>query len=528
MQRDLTRLADETFDVLIIGGGVNGLATAYDAAQRGLRVALVEKGDFGGETSAASLKIIHGGLRYLQHLDFRRMRESIFERRAMMRMAPHLIDPFPFLVPTYGSGMKGKSAMSLAMGLNDIISYDRNRGTADEKQHLPRGQIIAPDEVVRYAPCVPKDGLTGGAIFYDGRMYHAERVTLALGVTAAEHGACLANYVAATGLIKGQDQVLGARVQDQVSGDTFDIRASVTVCAVGPWLPALLAEQPADERYSAGIQIITRAVTTEGMGLAVPGTQVDPDSKIKRGGRHYFTTPWRGQTIWGTTDEVYEGDPGAWQVTDAMVRTFLGDLNETLPGIHLKPDDVVHAFGGLRPVEPEKGSRASQVSRKYEIADHAEDLKLENLISIVGIKYTVCRLMAEKITDLVFKKLGRSSPTCKTAMTPLIGGDFSTRAQLRADLKQTAPEGISPLVIQHLMRMYGTRATRVLDRVKANPTEGELVPGSDEVIVAELRYAIEEECALTADDLILRRTDLGTLGEVREETRIFCEQLLNT
>lgn len=526
MQRDLTRLANETFDLLIVGGGVNGLATAHDAARRGLKVALVEKSDFGGETSAASLKIIHGGLRYLQHVDFKRMRESILERRAMMRMVPHLIDPFPFLVPTYGHGMKGKFAMGVAMLLNDCISHDRNRGTDDKKQFIPRGQIVGKDEALRYAPCVPKAGLTGGAIFHDGRMYHAERVTLAFGLSATEQGACLANYVEATGLITDGGKVLGACVRDVRSGECFDLRASVTVCAVGPWLPKLLSNDATVESYNAGLQIITRPVTTEGMGLAVSSTHVDPDAKIQRGGRHYFTTPWRGKAIWGTTDEMYRGDPGAWRITDEMVACFVREINQALPAVKLKPDEVLHAFGGLRPVAPDHAHPGSQVSRKDEIVDHAQDLKLENLVSVVGVKYTVCRLMAEKITDLVFRKLGKTPPACQTATTSLTGGDFASRDHLRSELKQAAPEFLSPMVIQHLMRMHGTNAKRLLERVKADPAEGELVPGSDEVIVAELRYAIEEESALTAEDLLLRRTDLGTLGPVKEETRAFCEELL--
>ena len=515
LSRDLQHLAEETFDVLVLGGGINGLATAWDCSLRGLKVALVEKGDYGGETSAASLKIIHGGLRYLQHGDFIRMRESTIERRSFFRMVPHLVDPFPFLVPTYGYGLKGKAAMALAMRINDWVSWDRNKGLVDEKKHIPSGQVVDRNAVLRYAPDVPAEGLTGGAIFYDGRMYNSERVTLSFALSAAAKGATLANYVCAEQLLPD-----GAEVRDLLSGDTFKIKSRVIVSALGPWTDPFLNQKPV--KYSAGMQIITRAVTTEGMGLAVPGAAVDPDAKIDRGGRHYFTTPWRGHTIWGTTDDVYEGDPAEWRIDDLSVQRFVDELNQALPKLALKSEDVIHAYGGLRPLDEKNLNTGSQVSRKYEIFTHDQP----NLLSMVGVKYTACRVMAEKMTDLVFTKLGREASKCKTAETPLIGGNFETMESLCRSVRKNAPESLKKPKIQHLLRNYGTMAEHMIAQIKDDPSLGEFVPGSEEVLKVQVKHAIEMEGAQTPDDIMLRRTDLGTLGPVNDETRIYCEKAL--
>jgi len=239
MQRDLTELARKEFDLLVIGGGIYGAFVAWDAALRGLSVAMIEKGDFGHATSSNTLRVIHGGLRYLQYGNIRRMRRSIAERTAFMRIAPHLVHPLPFLIPTYGHWQEGKALLSLALSLNELIGFDRN-GLADSQKHLPRGRVISREECRRLVPGVRDRGLSGGLIYYDCQMYDSERFILAVARSAAQAGASLANYVEATKFLKNGSRVRGIAAKDGLSGNIFEIRARSVVNTSGPWMDRVL------------------------------------------------------------------------------------------------------------------------------------------------------------------------------------------------------------------------------------------------------------------------------------------------
>ncbi len=262
MQRTLTALASTAFDLLVIGGGVYGACVAWDATLRGLSVALVDKADFGGATSSNSLKTIHCGLRYLQHADFRRMRESIVERRTLMQIAPHLVHPLPVLLPTYGHGLQGPEVFAVALLINDLVSVDRNR-LRDSQKHLPRGRVISKRSCLQLLPELAPHGLTGDALFYDAQVYHSERLTLAFLRSAAQAGAVLANYVEVTGFRLNGDRVIGATARDVLSDEHVDIRAQTVVNASGPWVPHVqkLLNRPATARplrYAKAMNVITR------------------------------------------------------------------------------------------------------------------------------------------------------------------------------------------------------------------------------------------------------------------------------
>ena len=517
MNRDVKRLADETFDLLILGGGINGLAAAWDAALRGLKVALVEKGDFGAQTSSATLKIVHGGLRYLQHLDFRRMRESIGERSIMLRIAPHLVEPFPFLVPTYGHGMQSKELLAAAIFVNEIMSFDRNRRIEDPARRIPPGRLVSREECVKLAPCVKREGLTGGVIFYDAQIYNSERLTLSFALSAAEQGAALANYCEAVALLRTGARVLGARVRDHVTGSEFDVRATVTANMTGPWSDIVLGllERPDPPRRvlrSKGIQIVAPRIT-EGIALAVPSRHEDPDAIIKRGGRNFFITPWRGVSLIGTTDTVYEGDPDAFRVLDRDIVEFVQEINDSLPTVKLVREQVPFAFGGLRPITEKNIDAGSKVSRKYEIYDHARDLRVEGLVTVIGVKYTTCRLLAEKVVNLVFQKLGRLSPPVLTRERPLVGGDIADFKKLLRDaVEQSDPARLDYTVMVHLVRNYGTRYRQFVEWARKEPEAGLRLTGSSEVLRGEIWNAVRHEAAIRLSDIVFRRTDLGTLG----------------
>lgn len=530
MQRDLKSLSGETYDLLIVGGGINGLATAWDAALRGLKVALIEKGDFGAETSSATLKIVHGGLRYLQHLDFIRSRESIRERSTLLGIAPHLVSPFSFVVPTYGCGMKSRAFMTIGLVMNEMVSFDRNRRLADPARRIPPGRVLSRKECLEQVPGVKEEGLTGGVLMWDAQMYNSERLTLSFGLSAGGCGADLTNYVEAVALLREGERVTGARVRDLAGGGEFEIRARVTANMTGPWTDILLGllERPDPERRvlrSKGIQIVTPALT-RGTGLAVASRYRDPDALFSRGARHYFITPWRGVSLVGTTDTVYEGDPDAFRITDRDIRDFVAEINEAFPGAGLTREKVPFAVGGLRPITEQNLETGSQVARKYEVTDNAKDLGVEGLVTVIGVKYTTCRFLAEKVVDLVFRKLGRTPPAAATASTPLAGGDIGRFEDFERELVERPPAGMDGTVMRHLARNYGTRYRAVTDLVAADAKLGRFVPGSREVTRAEIVHAVRNECALRLEDVVLRRTDLGTLGHPGGEALRVCAELM--
>ena len=530
MQRNLKRLAEETYDLLIVGGGINGLAAAWDATLRGLKVALVEKADFGGQTSSATLKIVHGGLRYLQHLDFVRMRESIRERSTLLRIAPHLVSPLPFLVPTYGHLLASKEALSAAMLINDLVSWDRNRGLPDPARQLPAGRYLSKRETLALAPGIAERGLTGGVIFHDGQMYNSERLTLAFALAAAERGADLANYVAAVRLLRQDRRVTGARVCDLETGAKFDVRAAVTANMTGPWSDLLigLLDRPDPPRRvvrSKGIQIVAPLLYPR-VAVAVPSTYKDPDAILARGNRNFFITPWRGVSLIGTTDTVYEGDPDDFRITGGDLRAFIDEINQSLPAAQLRRDQVPFAFGGLRPITEKNIDTGSKVARKYEIYDHAADLGVTGLFTVIGVKYTTCRLLAEKVVTLVFHKLDRPAPAAVTAQTPLAGGRIERWDAFERDAVAAAPAGVSAQTMRHLAHSYGTGYGVILDLVRVQPAAAALLSGSSEVIAAEVLHAARAEAALHLTDVVLNRTDLGSQGHPGRAALAACADLM--
>lgn len=515
MRRDLKRLADETFDTVILGGGVYGLSAAWACALRGLRVAVVERGDFGAATSCGSLKLVHGGLRYLQHLDFVRMRVSIAERRHMLRMAPHLVHPLAFLVPCYGHGIRGPEAMRMAMLANDAISADRNRGLIDPQKHIPGGRLVSSDECARRLPGVDRHGLRGAALFHDAQMYNSERLTLAFGLSAAERGAALGNHLEAVGFEHDGSRIAAARVRDRVGGAEFALRGRVFLNMTGPWCDILLQrlrgpESDRSVRRSKGIQLVVRELSRD-FAFGAESRERDKTALIARGGRSFFCTPWRGRSIIGTTDTLFVGDPDRYGVSEEDIESFLRDFDAAFPAAGLERKDVTYWCGGLRPLgDIDADPDHAKASHKYDFIDHARRGGPENLVTVVGVKYTVCRALAEQAAACAAAKLGGRAAEPGTAAARLSGGEVDDfRAFLRE--AETRAEG-GAAVGRHLAYNYGSRMNAVLALARADPSLGRPLAGSDEVLRAEVVYAVREEAAVRLADVVLRRTDLGTLG----------------
>ena len=525
MKRDLARLSDESFDLVVIGGGVYGLSAAWDAALRGLKVAVLEKGDFGAATSSGSLKLIHGGLRYLQHLNFARMRISINERHRMLRVAPHLVHPLEFVMPCYGHAMKGPEAMRLALLFNDLMSFDRNRGV-DRSHAIPNGRTLSPAECLERLPGIRKEGLTGGAVFYDAQMHNSERLTLSFGLSAAARGAALANYAEVTGFHLEQDTIRSAVVRDRLSDRVLHVAGRMFLNLTGPWadITARLLTSPAPDRRvvrSKGIQLVTRALPPAS-AFPIESRQRDLTAVIKRGGRNYFVTPWRGLSILGTTDTVYEGSPDAFAITEPDIGEFLAEINALYPA-GLERKDVRFWIGGMRPLgDEDTHPEHAKASHRSQVRDHAREGGPSNLISAVGVKYTVCRHISETLVDLVVRRLGLAADRCRTRETPLAGGDTGAFEAFLDEARRVAPAGTA----DHLARNYGTRLRDVLALASADSSLAQPLPGSTEVLRAEVVHAVREEMAVRLDDAVLRRTDLGTLGHPGRRALEECARLM--
>jgi glycerol-3-phosphate dehydrogenase len=446
--RDLPRLAEQEFDLLVVGGGIYGLTIAYDAAQRGLSVALVERGDFGAATSFNHLKTIHGGLRYLQSADLRRMRQSIGERRTFARVAPRFVSPVPFAMPTGTSLTRNPMAMKVALALDAFVARDRNNGL-DEAHRLPAGRVIAGQECRELFDGAIRT-VASAALWYDYKTVHGERLTLSFAKAAAKHGAALANYTEATEPLRpvgAGNRFPGVRATDKLTGQAFDIRARVLVNAAGPWAATPRAAFGVGTGWS-----LLKAMNLVTSRPARKAALVAPT----RTGRALVLLPWQGRTLAGTSESSDERRPDDQDVTRSEVGGFLAEVNEAFPALGLKPNEITLVHRGIVPAATKDG-RVSLLGHSR-LIDHAATGSPE-VLSVVGVKYTTARAVAERAVDLILGKLGRAPVVCRTADTLLPDAALDDR------------DPPDPVV-----------------------------------------YAIREEMAHTLADVIVRRTGLGVLG----------------
>jgi glycerol-3-phosphate dehydrogenase len=521
MHRNLPQLAGQAYDVLVIGGGIYGVCVAWDAILRGLSVALVERGDFGHATSSNSLRVIHGGLRYLQHGDIRRMRQSMHERIVFMRIAPHLVHPLPILIPTYGHGKRGKAIFSLALLANHLVGLGLGR-LADPQKHLPRGRVISREECLQLFPGVERRDLTGGVLVYDCQMRNSERLVLAFARSAATAGAALANYVEVTGFLTQGDRVIGVKGCDVLTGDALDIRARVVVNASGPWVESVLnyLHGHLPRRRMAlskafNLLVDPQLISEYAVGVYGQSDFNDRDAVLSKGSRLFFITPWHHRSLIGTAHLPYAGDADQFQVTEEEIQAFVDEINQAYPAADLTLDNVSYAFGGLLPANGD-GTGDVQLTKRYCLYDHRQDAGVEGLISVVGVKFTEARYVASKAVDLVFRKLGTPPPPSLTATTRVDGGRIEHLDRFLAQEAQRQSAELTPEVVSGLIYRYGSTYSAVL-KYLANDTPFEPPPaGLPRLVEAEILHAVREEMAQKLTDVLFRRTTLGSFEALGE------------
>ncbi len=526
MKREISQLSDRVYDLLVIGGGIYGACIAWEAILRGLSVALVDRGDFGNATSANSLKIIHGGLRYLQNADLKRMRQSIQERTTLMRIAPHLIHPLPVMIPTTGWRLKSRSVLSMALWLNDLISCDRNQLT-DPQKHIPRGKIIGKQTVEQLLPGFASQKLTGAAIFHDAQVYNSERLTLAFVRSAAEQGAAVANYVEVKNLLRSGNRIIGARVEDRLTQEQFEIQSKTVVNATGGWVNQILAmgktETPEIPLAKAMNLVLRRSLFADyAVGIDSRYQASDDKQGLEKGGRLLFVAPWRGKSIVGTYYSICDRHPSSWQIGDREVDCFLNQINQAYPLAQVTREDIAWIHQGVLPRTGIDSSGEPILAKHYQISD-SNSSGLTGLISVVGVKYTTARNVAQKTVDIVFKSWGKTPSTSISAITPLYGGQIENFSDFLERSIATATVGLTTEVIHRLVYNYGSAYPEVLQYLDPSQELNEQA-----VIKAEVIYGIRQEMAQKLSDVVFRRTELGTAGHPGNEVLTCCAETMRT
>jgi glycerol-3-phosphate dehydrogenase len=528
MHRDLPELARSEYDVLVVGGGAAGAAAAREAALRGYRTALIEREDFGGGASAHCFKVVHGGIRYIQHGDVKRLRASCHERSVFLRLAPHLVKPLPFLIPTYGWGRNGKWFLGAGMLLYDVLSAGRNRHTRDRARRIQWTRFFGRAETLRLFPSIPGKGLTGAASFEDGQMHNPPRLVLAFAAAAHELGASVANYVEAEQLLLRDRRVYGVAARDVLSGERFDIRAKVVINAAGPWAEGLLrgvsaSAERAPGTYSRDACFVINRRPTAPYALAVPGASHDADALLARGARHLFMVPWRERTLVGVWHSVVPRNPDATGLTRDELRAYIAEINACHPGFNLRESEVERVDFGLVPFgdAADQGAGSISFGKQSRLVDHREADGIEGLVTSISVRYTVARMDAVNAVDCAARQLlaHASRDPRMTHLTsesmPLPGGAIEDFDALAQDVQRTRPAWLSAVSAATLLANFGTKLPRVLALADADASLRNYVTGTD-VTFAEIECALRDEMAQTMCDIVFRRTELGTGGHPGE------------
>src|SRR6185312_9384576 len=444
MLRNITRLTTTPYDLVVVGGGIYGACAAWEGALRGLRVALIDAGDFGGATSSNSLRTLHGGLRHLQRLDLKRMRESVRERREWLRLAPHLARPLRFILPTHGQGLRGPLIMRTALWINDALSADRNRGVRADRR-LPRGTLLSETAARAALAGVTLAGCNGAAAWHDAVCLDTERLLLSVISAAAEAGAHVVNYVRATGLLAHRSRIRGVHARDELSGRELELRARFIINAAGPWvedwLPAGAGRPQAPMfRASRAFNLLTRALPfPDGVGLTVRAHG--------RSDATYFILPWNGHSLIGTRHLRCDPATRSTGVMREEVQAFVGDLNTVLGQHRLTGADVRGVFLGLLPEEPDNSGSEVALERDPQVIDH-EPAGLMGLVSIVGVKWTIAPAVAAQAVRVACRQLGAEEES----------GRRPRKLAPRASAVVASPRDVPPLdraVLAHLEQCYG-------------------------------------------------------------------------
>ena len=491
-------LGTEHFDLLVVGGGITGAGIARDAATRGLSVALVDQGDFGSGTSSRSSRLVHGGLRYLENYEFRLVFESTHERARLMRLAPHLVRPLPFVFPVFRGAKPGMFMLRAGMILYDLLASFRN---------YRRHRRLSARRLAEAEPALRREDLRGGFRFFDCHTDDA-RLTLENVLGAVGAGASCLNYVRFVAARTRDGEIAGAELEDATTGERTTARAAVIVCAVGPWLDPVLR--------AFGDTVSLRLRPSKGVHIVLPHDRLPAENAIVmtavRDHRAVFCIPWNGATYVGTTDTAWsDADDVDAVFADANdVAYLLETANHYFPDQKLVPGDVTGTWAGLRPLVDQDADSTYRVSREHVVAAHPS-----GLVVIAGGKLTTYRKMAAEATDEAAKLLRarrpeQKIPKSRTGSLPLPGGvglrSAAARDALRDEIRRRAH--VDATTADHLFGTYGARVTGLLDLIAEDASLREPIAPGLPYVWAELAFAAAAEMVVHLEDFLLRRTML--------------------
>jgi len=487
VKRDYKDVSGQTFDLLVIGGGIVGTGIARDAAFRGLRTLLIEKEDFAYGTTSRSTRLIHGGLRYLRRLEFKLVRQDMREREILLRIAPHLVHPLPFLIPV--TRLMDRVTMALAVKLYDILAFDKS---------LPSCRPLSRRETLEMEPGLELEGLAGSYIYYDCQVPFAERLCIENVISATERGAIVLNHAKVVGLIKSGDAISGVRVEDLQAGETYQIMSRIVVNATGNWVDQILGMLNRHERplvrATRGIHLVTSGICRNAVVLFA-----------RADGRLFFTIPWLDYSLIGTTDTDYSDDLDKVHAEPTDVAYLLPEVRRAFPS--LKAGDIFYSMAGLRALA-DSGGRASNVSRAHLLVDHERKEGIGGFISILGGKLTGYRGIAQEVVDLACRKLNIKAP-CTTAEIHLPGAPPVPKKKVG----QIASEsGLPDKTVAHLNALYGSMLNQVLDLIKTDARGSQHICPHTLDIIAQIWHAVKEESAITVSDFMLRRSAVGLVS----------------
>lgn len=532
MKRNLRNISGKKYDVAIIGAGIFGCCALWESVRRGLSAVLIDKGDFSQATSANHYKMVHGGIRYLQHADFNRVHESSRERSALLRIAPHLVSPLPIIVPTYGHGIKGKELLSTGLLLYNFLTYKRNKGIQDIDRQIPGGTLLSSSELLEIFPGIEQKNLTGGVLFYDAQMYNPPRIALSFLHSAIAEGADAANYLEANGFLQDKEQIFGIKANDVLTGEQLEIQSKIVLNSAGPWANDLLEK-------GANIKLNPKPIFSRDLGFVVSkkfndkfsfACQIksnDADALIDRGGRHIFISPWRDYTLIGVWHKIYKYSPDMVVADEWELQAYINDVNSAYPIFNLSLEDITMVNTGLTLFgeENKQGERTLSFGKRSLLIDHESVDKKKGIVTLIGVRATTARGMAEKAIDLILKKLQKTFKKSDTEVVPIYGGNIDGFENYLNDAVKNSKFNIEHDIMKSLIHNYGNKYENVLTNIFSDASLADRI-GNTNTIKAQIIYAIREEMAQKLSDIIFRRTDIGTGANPGENVIRECADLM--
>jgi glycerol-3-phosphate dehydrogenase len=480
------------FDLIVIGAGINGLGILRDAAERGLRVAMIEQEDFCYGVSAWSGRLVHGGLRYLEHGDVPLVRESLRERELLFKVAPHLVKPVRLIMPFYSRNKRPSWMIRLGMIAYDLLSLDKS-----VKSH----RVLGKTELKNRFKGMATEGLTGAALFTDGQVEYAERLCTELAVAAGAAGAEIFIHTKVTGLIKEGGRVVGVSTIN-ANGETKDFRAALTINAAGPWVDYVLR----GETSTGAVESKRLIGGSKGSHIIVDPFEGGPTDVVyyesQTDGRLVLVIPWMGRYLIGTTDHLFEQEPDEARCEQDEIEYLLTEANTLMPQAKLTREHVLYTYSGVRPLPYTPGLSEWKIPRSHIVHDHAKS-GYPGLHSIIGGKLTTYRQLAEDSVDLAVKQLGRGKKKPISKFSNFPGAQAKDMAEFASSFNSS--KIVEAETAKRLVGMYGTRANDILELILRTPALGERFDPNSAAVAAELIFAVDSEYAQTLADVFSRR-----------------------